>query len=163
MKTILEGSRKEQARFLREIKLLRTMHTQHITRYMGWSVCPEGFVLLMEYMPGTLSALAACSFCIWLLIGIYLLRRADFWKCKTVPQCLVIHSPQPQSSRRNKDSCHAKQCQEMMSRSDLDLSLTSASAVACQYRVAANETLLSRYFKTVFIGCRWDLVRCASV
>ena len=53
MKTILEGSRKEQARFLREIKLLRTMHTQHITRYMGWSVCPEGFVLLMEYMPGT--------------------------------------------------------------------------------------------------------------
>ena len=55
VKTILEGSRREQARFLREIKLLRIMHSQHITRYMGWSVCPEGFVLLMEYMPGTLS------------------------------------------------------------------------------------------------------------
>lgn len=52
VKTVLEGSRREQARFLREIRLLENLRTSYITRYMGWSVCPEGFVLLMEYLPG---------------------------------------------------------------------------------------------------------------
>lgn len=55
VKTILKDSQGGQARFLKELNLLRTVHTQHITRCMGWSVCSEGYILLMEYMPGILS------------------------------------------------------------------------------------------------------------
>lgn len=52
VKTICEGTRKEQARFLREIRILETLRTEHVVKYMGWSVCPEGLVMLMEYCPG---------------------------------------------------------------------------------------------------------------
>ena len=54
VKTIFDVSRREQARFLMEIRLLEKLHSEHITRYMGWSLFRGGFLLLMEYMPGIL-------------------------------------------------------------------------------------------------------------
>ena len=45
----------EEARegFLREIKLLGTLHSDHIRKCLGWSVSGKSLVLLMESMPGT--------------------------------------------------------------------------------------------------------------
>ena len=50
----MEGTRKEQARFLNEIKILERLKTSTITRFMGYSVTPEGLLLVMEYVAGKL-------------------------------------------------------------------------------------------------------------
>ena len=52
MKVCLEGTVKEQARFLAEVEQLETLRTNTVMRYLAWSVCPEGLVVLAEYLPG---------------------------------------------------------------------------------------------------------------
>lgn len=52
IKVVLQGGRKEQSRFLNEIKTLYYLNSKHITRFMGYSVAPDGLLLLMEYVAG---------------------------------------------------------------------------------------------------------------
>ena len=62
VKFLIDGSEQARAWFLREIKLLGKLQSEHITKCLGWCTCVESLVLLMELMPGTFTA--AIQLCI---------------------------------------------------------------------------------------------------
>ena len=68
IKVVTGSTRNEQASFLREIKLLEQLASEHITRYLGFGVVGNGLVMLMEYMPGYFSPPSSWQFCILVLV-----------------------------------------------------------------------------------------------
>ncbi len=52
IKIVSSKSAEQQARFLREIAILRACHDPHIVRFLGAHVRQHVMLLAMEYMPG---------------------------------------------------------------------------------------------------------------
>ena len=44
--------RSGEKEMLQEIAVLERAKTNYVTRFLGYSVCPDGIMLCMEYMPG---------------------------------------------------------------------------------------------------------------
>lgn len=52
LKTVKGGSPSEHARLLHEIKILESCRSRHIVQFFGYSICADGLLLCMEFLPG---------------------------------------------------------------------------------------------------------------